>query len=44
MELIKQYGEGILKALVEAYDPRYLGDLEEIKMKSQVTHQHYPAQ
>ena len=42
MELIKQYGEGIVKALVEAYDPRYLADFEDIKKKSQMTHQHFP--
>ena len=44
MELIKQYGEGIVKALVEAYDPRYLKDLEDIKIRSQGTHQHFPPQ
>ena len=38
MELIKVYGEGIVKALVESYDPRYLADLEDIKMKSATTH------
>lgn len=30
MDLIKTYGEGIVKAIVESYDSRYLKDLEEI--------------
>lgn len=33
MELNKIYGEGIVKAIVESYDQRYLTDLENLKIK-----------
>ena len=35
MDLIKVYGEGIIKAVVESYDSRYLRDLEDITNKHQ---------
>jgi len=31
MTLVKEYGEGIMKAIVESYDDRLVRDLEEIK-------------
>jgi hypothetical protein len=38
MELVKTYGEGIMKAIIESYDSRYLHDLEDIQRKHQATH------
>jgi len=39
MDLVKTYGEGIMKAIIEAYDDRYLRDLEDIQRKHQNSHQ-----
>ena len=38
MELVKTYGEAIMKAIIESYDSRYLRDLEDIQRKHQATH------
>ena len=38
MELNKIYGEGIVKAIVESYDQRYLADLENLKLKHKESH------
>jgi hypothetical protein len=38
IELVKTYGEGIIKAIVEGYDSRYMRDLEEILQKNSLSH------
>jgi hypothetical protein len=39
MDLIKTYGESIIRAIVESsFDSRYLRDLDDIKLKHQQTH------
>ena len=41
MELNQVYGEGIMRAIVESYDSRYLQDLEEIKQKDKIAHSQF---
>lgn len=38
MTLVKEYGDGIMRAVVESHDDRLLRDLEEIKNRDKFGH------